>query len=89
MKQFEVDYYKSVYYGEYYFEERVKLVIDNVHYFSEGGEEVEIDSINDKEIFDAVYNLVYMQHSDEIISEEEYKSDLRYSIAEEKWKGRD
>jgi hypothetical protein len=84
-KTFEISYYHHVYFGEYYFEDG-HLIIDNVHTFDSDEQRVEIDSFNDKEVFDKVYALVEDKFSDEL---EEYQmqleEDLKWEKAEKSW----
>jgi hypothetical protein len=70
MKQFELSLPKAVYFGEYCFIDG-KLFIDEVHYFSEDAERIEIDSLNDAEIFKRIYSLVEKDKCDEIEEERE------------------
>lgn len=63
-KTFEISYGRNVYFGEYEFEFG-KLIIDDMHTFNEDEEKVEIDSINDKEIYDRIYRLVEKEYSPE------------------------
>lgn len=64
-KTFEISFPKAVYFGEYWFEDG-KLIIDDVHTFDEDEQRVEIDSINDAEIFLRVYMAVEKDKCDEI-----------------------
>jgi len=70
MKQFEISLPKACYFGIYFFEDG-KLFIDEVHTFSEDAERIEIDSINDAEIFQRIYSLVEKDKCDEIAEERE------------------
>jgi ABC-type uncharacterized transport system substrate-binding protein len=81
-KTFEISYYHHVYFGDYFFEDN-KLVIDDVHTFDDV-ERIEIDSINDSEVFGKVYGLVEKKHGYENVEHDEYEAELRYSIAEER-----
>lgn len=80
-KNFEVSLPKAVYFGVYEIEDN-RIVIDEVHTFDEDEQRVEIDSINDKEIYSRIYAEVEKQYSDEILSEEEYKQECLDSIKE-------
>jgi len=82
-KTFEISYYHHVYFGDYCFEDN-HLEIDNVHSFDADGEKIEIDSINNKELFDRIYSLVEKKHGDEKATEEEYEAQLREDIEIEK-----
>jgi len=90
MKTFEISYYHHVYFGTYEFPDN-HLEIDNVHTFGEDGDKIEIDSLNNKEVFEKVYALVEKKHGDERIEQAEYEAQLREDIeierGEEKRKG--
>ena len=70
MKQFELSLPKAVYFGEYRFD-NCKLFIDDVHTFDSDEQRIEIDSINDAEIFKRIYALVEKDKCDEIEEERE------------------
>lgn len=72
-KTFEIELPKEIYFGEYWFEGN-KLIIDDVHTFDEDGVKIEIDSLNDKELFFRIYQAVERDKCDEIESEREYNS---------------
>ena len=76
MKNFEIDYNKNVYFGLYFFED-CKLIIDEVHTFSEDGEKIEIDSFNDSEIFNRLYSLAEKMFNDELNEEIEERESER------------
>ena len=82
-KTFELSYNRNVYFGEYFYEGN-KLFIDDVHTFDSDERKVEIDSLNDSEIFSKVYSLVEKDTCSDKMDEAEYNSELRYSIAEDK-----
>lgn len=67
---FELSLPKAVYFGEYRFDNG-KLFIDEVHTFDEDGQRIEIDSLNDAEIFQRIYSLVEKDKCDEIAEERE------------------
>ena len=67
-KTFEIDFNKHVYFGDYFFEDN-KLVIDNVHTFDKDEQRVEVDSINDREVYQSVYQLVERCKIDELNEE--------------------
>jgi hypothetical protein len=67
---FELSLPKAVYFGSYEFIDG-KLFIDEVHTFSEDGERIEIDSLNDAEIFQRIYSLLVKDKCDEIAEERE------------------
>lgn len=69
-KLFEISFPKAVYFGSYHFDGN-ELWIDDVHTFDEDGNKIEIDSFNDKEIFDRIYKAVEDDKSDEIQEERE------------------
>lgn len=64
-KTFEIDFNKHVYFGDYSFEDN-KLVIDNVHTFDKDEQRVEVDSINDREVYQRIYQLVEKEKIDEL-----------------------
>jgi hypothetical protein len=70
MKQFELSLPKAVYFGEFCFIDG-KLFIDEVHTFSEDAERIEIDSLNDAEMFNRIYSLLVKDKCDEIEEERE------------------
>ena len=70
MKQFEISLPKAVYFGTYFFEDG-HLFIDEVHTFDEDEQRIEIDSLNDAEIFNRIYSLVEKYKCDEIAEEKE------------------
>ena len=70
MKNFELSLPKAVYFGEYRFDNG-KLFIDDVHTFDEDEQRIEIDSLNDAEIFQRIYSLVEKDKCDEIEEERE------------------
>ena len=70
MKQFELSLPKAVYFGSYEFIDG-KLFIDEVHTFDEDEQRIEIDSLNDAEIFNRIYALVEKDKCDEIAEERE------------------
>jgi hypothetical protein len=70
MKQFELSLPKAVYFGIYFFDNG-KLFIDEVHTFDEDEQRIEIDSLNDAEIFQRIYALVEKDKCDEIAEERE------------------
>lgn len=69
-KEFELSLPKAVYFGEYFFEGN-KLFIDEVHTFSEDGERIDVDSLNDAELFQRIYSEVEKDKCDEINEERE------------------
>jgi hypothetical protein len=70
MKQFELSLPKAVYFGIYFFEDG-HLFIDEVHTFDSDEQRIEIDSLNDAEIFQRIYSLVEKDKCDEINEERE------------------
>jgi hypothetical protein len=70
MKQFELSLPKAVYYGIYFFEDG-HLFIDDVHTFDSDEQRIEIDSLNDAEIFQRIYSLLVKDKCDEIEEERE------------------
>ena len=70
MKQFELSLPKACYFGTYFFDNG-KLFIDDVHTFDSDEQRIEIDSINDAEIFKRIYALVEKDKCDEIEEERE------------------
>lgn len=69
-KQFEISLPKAVYFGDYFFEDG-HLFIDDVHTFDDDEQRVEIDSLNDAELFQRIYSLVEKDKLDEIEEERE------------------
>ena len=67
---FELSLPKAVYFGEYRFDNG-KLFIDDVHTFDSDEQRIEIDSLNDAEIFNRIYALVEKDKCDEINEERE------------------
>jgi hypothetical protein len=67
---FELSLPKAVYFGIYFFEDG-HLFIDDVHTFDEDEQRIEIDSLNDAEIFKRIYSLVEKDKCDEINEERE------------------
>jgi len=70
MKQFELSLPKAVYFGIYFFDNG-KLFIDEVYTFDDDEQRIEIDSLNDAEIFQRIYSLVEKDKCDEINEERE------------------
>jgi hypothetical protein len=70
MKQFELSLPKACYFG-IYFLDNGKLFIDDVHTFDEDEQRIEIDSLNDAEIFQRIYSLLVKDKCDEIEEERE------------------
>lgn len=70
MKTFELSLPKAVYFGSYEFIDG-KLFIDEVHTFDEDEQRIEIDSLNDAEIFNRIYSLLVKDKADEIEEERE------------------
>ena len=70
MKNFELSLPKAVYFGSYEFIDG-KLFIDEVHTFDEDEQRIEIDSLNDAEIFKRIYSLLVKDKCDEIEEERE------------------
>lgn len=70
MKQFELSLPKAVYFGIYFFDNG-KLFIDEVHTFDDDEQRIEIDSLNDAEIFQRIYSLLEKDKCDEIAEERE------------------
>lgn len=77
-KTFEIDFGKRVFSGEYYFDGN-KLVIEEVYTQNEEEKRVEVDSINDAELFAKIYTLVEKDKCDEINEEREAMIAEKYS----------
>lgn len=67
-KEFEVSLPKAVCFGEYLIE-KGKLYISDVHTFDDDEQRVEIDSINDAELFNRIHRLLSEEKVDEIEAE--------------------
>jgi hypothetical protein len=67
---FELSLPKAVYFGSYEFIDG-KLFIDDVYTFDSDEQRIEIDSLNDAEIFKRIYSLVEKDKCDEIDEERE------------------
>lgn len=83
MRKFEISYGLNVYWGEYYIEQN-NIVIDNVFTQNDEEQEIELDSINDKEIYQRVSELAIKSKESELLDDEEYENELKYAIAEER-----
>lgn len=70
-KTFEIDFNKRVYFGEYSFIDN-KLFIEEVYTQNEQEQRVEVDSLNDAELFGKIYGLVERDKCDELADEVEY-----------------
>ena len=70
MKNFELSLPKAVYFGSYEFIDG-KLFIDEVHTYDSDEQKIEIDSLNDAEIFNRIYSLLEKDKCDEIEEERE------------------
>lgn len=77
-KEFEISLPKAVYFGSYFFDGN-KLFIDDVHTYDDDGNRIEIDSLNDAELFARVYKEVEKDKCDEIEAERDYND----------WEGKD
>ena len=67
-KQFELSLPKAAYYGLYTIENGT-LFIGEVHTFDEEEKIVDVDSINDSELFSRIYQLLSEEKKDEIEAE--------------------
>ena len=67
--QFEISNNKHVYFGTYFYDG--ELTLDNVHTFNEDEQRIDLDSLNDAEIYHRIETLVASKFSDEIEAEKE------------------
>ena len=86
-KEFEISIGWKDYKGEYHYEGN-ELMIDECNRWTCDERNIEtiteIDSINNKEEFSKVYAALEKDTCDEKADAEEYKRELRYSIAEDR-----
>jgi hypothetical protein len=85
MKEFEISLPKAVYFGNFSLDGN-KLFIDDVHTFDEDEQRVDVDSINDRELFQRIYSAVESEYHDTIADEQErYEEDSKWEKAERSW----
>jgi len=85
MKQFEISLPKAVYFGTYSLDGN-KIMLEDVYTFDEDEKKVEIDSINDREIYLRIYAKVEDEYSDEIEAElEQHEENQKWERAEKSW----
>ena len=83
MKPYELSHNRNVYYGSYQYEMN-KLVIETMFTRNDEEQEVEVDSLNDSEVWQRIYQLLEKETSDEKLTDEELKAEMGYSVAEDK-----
>ena len=83
IKEFEISLPKAVYFGEYLIENG-KLHISDVHTFDDDEQRVEIDSLNDAELFNRIHRLLTAEKVDEIEAEIEEKIIAKKEMEAEK-----
>jgi hypothetical protein len=67
MKQFEISLPKAVYFGTYFIDDKLAcVVIEECYTTNEDSERIEIDSLNDAEIFKRIYSILNKEKADEI-----------------------
>jgi len=90
MKHYEIDYNRHVYFLSYEWEGN-KLSIADVFTHDEIGNKIDVDSINDSELFQRIYAKVEKETASEKMEQAEYEAQLREDIeigrGEEKRKG--
>ena len=84
-KEFEISLPKAVYFGTWQMDGN-KIMLDEVYTFDEDENKIEIDSINDRELYLRIYEKVEDEYSDEIEAElEQQEENMKWEKAERSW----